>query len=238
MPNRPRRIDGTIIKPLPTDNDRISPKDYFMELSRYKENIWSQAGEDGILNHLIKIDFGFTNKWCCEFGAWDGKKYSNTWNLIKNHGWHGIMIEADEVKYSELLVNKNETGNRLITVNCIVGYDRGDFKMGTRLDDILDSCNAPVDIDLISMDTDGPDYHIWNDLKKYRPKVVIIEHSGLNAYIIQNENSKPKKDLDGTTSFWAMKALGESKDYELLVDTGNMIWADKKILKGKSSRKY
>ncbi|CAN0123266.1 unnamed protein product [Heterosigma akashiwo] len=35
------------------------------------------------------------NKWCVEFGAWDGKHLSNTWSLINEHGWSSVQIEGD-----------------------------------------------------------------------------------------------------------------------------------------------
>ena len=30
------------------------------------------------------------NRWACEFGAWDGKHLSNTYNLVVNHGWSAV----------------------------------------------------------------------------------------------------------------------------------------------------
>ena len=54
--------------------------------NRFKKNVFSQNGEDGILEILLKkLKLLSKNKdnWCCEFGAWDGIHGSNTFNLIK-----------------------------------------------------------------------------------------------------------------------------------------------------------
>ena len=43
------------------------------------------------------------------------------------------------------------------------------------LDAILRKFNLPYDFDLLSIDVDGDDYHIFKNLQHYRPRVVIIE---------------------------------------------------------------
>ena len=44
---------------------------------KFKKNVFSQNGEDGIIEELIKR-LEIKNLEVCEFGAWDGKLYSNT----------------------------------------------------------------------------------------------------------------------------------------------------------------
>jgi len=56
-----------------------------------QKNVTSQCGEDGIIEEIFTI-IKDGDKWCVEFGAWDGKQTSNTWNLIQNKGWAGIAI--------------------------------------------------------------------------------------------------------------------------------------------------
>ena len=227
-----KTIDGVSILPPIGDKYRRPIQDHYMKLLQYRSNIWSQKGQDGIINRLIATKFPFTNKWCCEFGAWDGKKFSNTWNLIKNHNWNGIMIEADAIKYQELAKNREEVSDRLIIKNCEVGYFKSDKeKIGKPLDEILEECNAPKDIDLISIDVDGPDYYIWEGLVKYRPKIVVIEHNSINAYIVYQYGKNPRRDPDGLTSYWSMRELCEKKGYVILTDVGDIICADASVLK-------
>jgi hypothetical protein len=53
---------------------RVNPKSAF--LNAFARDIASQCGEDGIIQKIFEI-IGCENRWCVEFGAWDGMKYSN-----------------------------------------------------------------------------------------------------------------------------------------------------------------
>jgi hypothetical protein len=196
------------------------PKDYAASLIKFRSNEFSQHGEDGIIKHVLS-KIGIKNGYACEFGAWDGIKYSNTFALVKK-GWKCLMIEADPVKYSDLLETcKANPG--IISHEAMVHYIPG---KGTKLSDILKYHGANRDFDLLSIDVDSCDYHIWKslDVEDFHPKIVIIEHSGLYANIIQREGAVHKVDIDGSTAFIPMLELGESKGYTLLCDTGNMIF--------------
>lgn len=195
------------------------PKNYYSDLLSYMKNYYSQGGEDGVLEELFKR-LEIKEGWSCEFGAWDGIHLSNTFNLIEKHNWKSVMIESDNNKFNDLLKTSSKYKN-IIPINEIVHYLEN---KGKNLDNILSETKIPVDFDLLSIDVDSCDYHIWKSLNVYKPKVVIIEHSGLNAYIIQREGAIHKKDIDGSTSFHPIKELGEEKGYTLLCDTGNMIF--------------
>ena len=71
-------------------------------LGKFKKNIYSQGGEDGVLQELLKRLDLEKNGWCCEFGAWDGKVGSNTFNLVKNYNFKAIYIESDKEKFKDL----------------------------------------------------------------------------------------------------------------------------------------
>ena len=73
---------------------------------KYKRNIYSQNGEDGIILEILKrLKLNSKNKWCCEFGAWDGIHGSNTFNLVKNLNYNAVYIEGEKKKYKELNLN-------------------------------------------------------------------------------------------------------------------------------------
>ena len=59
----------------------------------YSKDITSQNGEDGIIEFLInKLDINKPDSTCIEFGAWNGVHLSNTYNIITNFNWNGILI--------------------------------------------------------------------------------------------------------------------------------------------------
>src|SRR5690242_13521658 len=70
-------------------------------LLSYRKDFASQFGEDGIVEKIFSLIPG-QDRWAVEFGAWDGQFCSNTLNLIKNHGWSAVLIEANRKKFKEL----------------------------------------------------------------------------------------------------------------------------------------
>lgn len=88
---------------------KISP------LLKYKRNFHSQNGEDGILRELINRLGIHEPNWVCEFGAWDGKHFSNTFRLVEQ-GWRAVYIEGDSEKFSDLLATASEYKN-IVPIN-------------------------------------------------------------------------------------------------------------------------
>src|SRR4051794_9193757 len=60
-------------------------------LNRYEAKVYSQGGEDGVLQEIFRR-IGSTNRVFCEFGASDGLQ-NNTVFLL-NIGWSGLWIEG------------------------------------------------------------------------------------------------------------------------------------------------
>ena len=178
----------------------------------------SSHGEYGVLKEIFErldIEKGM----CCEFGAWDGLKYSNTYNLIADHGWSAVLMELDASRYAALNTNA-QAWPGVRTFQTLIHYDK---ERGTLLDDFLDSVEMPTDFDLLCIDIDSHDYQVWDALKRYKPKVVVIEADNLDLDIIQQDGI-PHKRLGGSTCFPPMKALGESKGYTLAAYTYNLIF--------------
>ncbi len=180
-------------------------------LMNHRSNVTSQCGEDGIIEKIFSI-IGKTDMWCVEFGAWDGKQFSNTYNLLANKEWQGVLIEANPKKFDELLTTyKGNT--RVKCLNALVG-----FEMKNNLDSILSQTDIPQNFDFLSIDVDGNDYHIWDSVQQYNPKVVIIEINPSvpnDVIFIQDRNF----NLNHGSSLLAMIELGRKKGYELVSTT-------------------
>ena len=180
-------------------------------LSQYAFNVSSQFGEDGILQKIFEI-LPDVSMWCVEFGAWDGKMGSNCYNLITNFKWNAVLIEASPFKFVALKKNYEENP-RVYLVNQMVSYSGKD-----KLDNILTKTPLPKNFDLLSIDIDGNDYHVWEAFKEYSPKVVIIE---FNQTIPSDIEFVQKKDLtvNQGSSILSICNLGRSKGYELIATT-------------------
>jgi hypothetical protein len=181
-------------------------------LLKYQKNIESQNGEDGIIAYIFSILPSADKKYCVEFGAWDGKYLSNCFNLVRNCGWFGLFIEANDEKFKQLLINHGKSNN----VTCFNRFV--EFEGPNRLDNIIDEADFPIDFDLLSVDIDGADYFVWESLQRFRPRVVIIE---FNPSIPNDVIFVQAKDMNihQGASLLALIMLGKQKGYELICVT-------------------
>jgi len=140
----------------------------FAKSIKYK-NYTSQFGEDGVIEAIFD-KIGAANKWCVECGASDGLFFSNTRKLILG-GWDSIQIEANEGRYQKLAELYEDTPG-VHTVCKMVGasHNQPSFE-----DIFADYPELPKDFDLLIIDVDGQDRHLWNQLTNYQPRVVICE---------------------------------------------------------------
>ena len=181
----------------------------------FSSNVTSQDGEDGIIekiNDLIASKVPTSDHWCVELGAWDGKKYSNTWNLLNKKSWSGVLIEANKEKFKSL--NKNY--EQFPAVQCINSYV--EFEGDNTLDNLLRSTSIPKDFDLLSVDIDGNDYHLWDSLQKYNPKIIVIEYNPTIPNDIEFIQEKNHAINHGNSAF-AIVNLGVKKGYQLVAVT-------------------
>ena len=137
-------------------------------LNNFKKKIYSQNGEDGIIEEILNRFGKDIDQTCCEFGAWDGIYLSNVYNLVQNKGYKALYIEPDKKKFYKL--KNNFEGKNVITLNKYVSFEGKD-----KLDEILLENNFNTNFDLLSIDIDGNDYHIFNSLEKFKPKIILIE---------------------------------------------------------------
>lgn len=189
----------------PVSMMRHAPTGYGMLsfLHKYAQNVHSQNGEDGIVAECLRR-FGRVPSvgHVVEIGANDGHWLSNSRFLIE-WGWSAVLVEADWSLYRQCVMNWKDFP--MVRCQC------------ARVDE--NNVNAFVDdrCDVLSLDTDGSDYLIFDGLKA-RPKIVIAEiDSGLDP-TFSSFNS------DGAANYFAMTLLGITKGYFLLCHTGNMVF--------------
>jgi hypothetical protein len=202
---------------------------------KYCKNIYSQNGEDGILEQLLN-ELCISSGSFCEFGASDGISSSNTRNLIEQRGFYGLYIEPGN-SFSSLLENTKQF-NRITCINDIVSHENSNKSLET----YIDAAKLPRDFDVLSIDVDSYDYQIWEKFT-YNPKIVIIEVNSYRDPIVTELNALPQTEMNIDilkktkperiacgTSFLPIITLGLKKGYIPVSFTGNIIFIRKDLI--------
>jgi hypothetical protein len=184
-----------------------------------EHNVYSQNGEDGVIREIFqrlkkgtKIDH-----WCVEFGAWDGVYLSNTCRLIREENYQAVLIEGNPKRVKELV--KNFPQDEVIKICRLVGFDAEN-----KIDKILSETPIPKNFDFLSIDIDGVDYYIFENMDDYTPKVICIEFNPSIPNVVdfvQDRNFNVKQG----SSAKAITRLAEVKGYSLVHTTAcNLIF--------------
>jgi hypothetical protein len=177
------------------------------ELKRLERNVYSQNGEDGIIEWVFRR-VAPRHRICVEFGAWDGRNLSNTFNLIAHRGWKAVYIEADPKKFQAL--QKTAANYPTITPVCSLVTATGE----SSLDRILERQGIPEDFDLLSIDIDGGDYDVWEATVRHRPTLVVIEHNATFPPGVDHIDRRGLGFIGSSTT--SLAALASRKGYALL----------------------
>ena len=173
-------------------------------LNNFKKNIYSQNGEDGIIEEILKRLGNHSDKSCVEFGSWDGMFNSNIFNLLKNHSFKGVCIESDSSKFEDL--EKNMKNYQTICINKYVD-DIGP----NSLDNILLDCKFNENFDLLSIDINGMDYYIIENLQKFKPKIICVEYNPTIPPDIEFVQKRDFKVVHGSSSLAFYKMAKKKK---------------------------
>ena len=179
-------------------------------LHAFRRTVTSQHGEDGIIEKIFET-LPPGDKWCVEFGAWDGNYLSNTWNLIKSKGWYSIQIESNSDYFK--VMEKNFLNDPVFCVN-----EKVEVEPPHRLVDILSRYPIPISFDFLSIDVDSYDYQIWQGFHGHRPRVVCIEFC--QAFKNEEKYIHGQGQVYKGSSLASVVELGKQKGYELIAVAG------------------
>jgi hypothetical protein len=137
-------------------------------LVRYGYKSYSQCDEDGILAEIFSR-IGVTNRQFAEFGIGDGLE-NNTLALLFQD-WRGLWIDASTKHVSLIRAAYAPViqAGRLRIVESFITAEN--------IDGLIAGNSGGGEIDLLSVDVDGNDYHIFCAIKCIRPRVVVIEYN-------------------------------------------------------------
>ena len=191
---------------------------YYLENADHGQNIYSQYGEDGLISK-IAADLNISMKIAMEFGAWDGKHFSNTFAKVDNFKTL-ILVEGDPIKYEIL----KETARDFAQIIPVLAFVEPTGQ--TSVDAILEK-NLVEELDLLSVDIDGGDLAIVEELS-VRPRILIVEFNGTFGALTQYKNETGKSVGSSFLSFYNLMA---ARNYSLVaMTTTNLLFVDDEII--------
>ena len=183
-------------------SDNISKK---LELFNYYDSSKSQICQDWFVLESLNYK---KNGYFVEVGAASGIELSNTFLLEKKYNWDGILSEPSPGWKESLEVNRSckkdfrcvysESGKTVkfnqtkekeySTISTFSNSDKHQSKRRNfsqyeietiTLNDLLKEYSAPLEIDYLSIDTEGSEYEILKnfDFEKYSFRVITVEHN-------------------------------------------------------------
>jgi hypothetical protein len=165
---------------------------------------FSQQGEDGIIQHIFNV-IGTTNKIAAEIGVWANFPECNTMYLALT-GWKTFWFDMNYVDSSKF----NLVDNTFVLQKLTADNVAEEFK----------KVSVPFEIDLLSIDIDGNDYHLREALSEYRPRVCIQEYNGCfdatTQHIMPRNDNYVLCDRSFGASLKSMELQAERQGYDLV----------------------
>lgn len=190
-------------------------KDSLERLSDVEFKVFSQWGDDGIIQFLInKLDI--KHKTFVEFGV-ENYTESNTRFLLVNNNWSGLVIDGSE---SHINYIKNDIISWAHDL-----YARHAFITAENINELLNELPFGQELGILSIDIDGCDYWVWKAINVVRADIVIIEYNSCfgdaSLWTIPYKHDfirsrEPDKISYFGVSISALKELGDQKGYDFV----------------------
>lgn len=131
--------------------------------------VFSQWGEDGIIQHLVRA-VPITDTTFVEIGVGDYRE-SNTRFLAMHDNWRGSIIDLGTAHKDFLATSGMGWRWSIEAISAQVTAEN--------VNELISSTGVTGDIGLLSIDIDGVDYWIWNAISVVDPRIVVIEFNSL-----------------------------------------------------------
>ncbi|MBN1850743.1 MAG: FkbM family methyltransferase [Deltaproteobacteria bacterium] len=135
---------------------------------RHGYKVYSQNDEDGLINEIFRR-IRIKHQTFVEVGVGNGLENNTLCLLIQ--GWRGLWIEGNK-DHCNFIQNKFRTAinkNKLTLCQSFVNTEN--------INDLIERNGFHGEIDLLSIDIDGNDYHIFKVIDAICPRVTMIEYN-------------------------------------------------------------
>jgi hypothetical protein len=185
------------------------------ELNACEFKIFSQFGEDGIIQRLLR-HLQVAHRTFIEFGVEDFAE-SNCRFLMMNDNWRGFVMDGSAKRIAAI--------HRLPEIFKFDLTAKAAFVTRENVNDLFASSGFDADLGLLSIDVDGNDYWLLDAITVVQPRVLIVEYNALFGptrnitvpYDAQFERYRAHRSgLYFGASLGALAAVAARKGYSLV----------------------
>lgn len=149
--------------------NKIRESDYPSNLQEAEFKIFSQWGDDGIIQCLVN-HLEIPVKTFVEFGV-ENYTEANTRFLLQNNNWSGLVIDSSQENIAFIKNDEIYWRHDLTAIFALVTAEN--------INPILSKAGFEGEIGLLHIDVDGNDYWIWEAIEVASPIIAIIEYNSL-----------------------------------------------------------
>lgn len=181
---------------------------------------YSEFEEDGILLYVLAA-IGMKNRQVVEIGCGNGAINMST-NLILNHRYKGYLFDgsSSSIKAADAFYRSKKDCGPIRPELTETWITRENINL------VLETAGAIGEIDVLSLDIDGNDWHIWDAINVIQPRLCVFETNDIIPgdlsvtipYVPDFDYlSLPERQRDfRSASLLAMSRLSASKGYRLI----------------------
>ena len=174
-------------------------RDDVRELREVEFSVFSQWGDDGIIQFLVDR-LHLTCRTFVEFGVADYRG-SNTRFLMINNNWRGLVMDGSTANIRAITQAEYFWRYELVAQHAFIDCDN--------VNDLISEQGFTGEIGLLHIDIDGNDYWVWKAITVIEPAIVIMEYN--SVFGPERAITVPyRRDFDRTRAHFSTLYAGAS----------------------------
>ena len=148
------------------ENSYLQKKKLNKDLNEFEIQGYSQFGEDGLIRYLTE-HLNISKKVFVELGV-ENYEEANT-RMLLEYNWTGLVVEGNREYCNHILDQEYVYKNSLKCENAFITKEN--------INHLITKNDIKGKIGLLSIDLDGNDFWIWNEINVIDPDIVIVEYN-------------------------------------------------------------
>jgi len=197
--------------------NQIAERGLLLDIQEAEFRVFSQFGEDGILQYLIRqARIHKELHTFVEFGV-ESYTEANTRFLLVNDNWRGLIMDGDSDNIAKVKESPIYWRHGLIAVAAFINADN--------INQLIGDAGLRGEIGILSIDIDGNDYWVWDRITIVNPSIVVAEYNSVfgprHAVTVPYDPTFVRGKAHYSNLYWgcslkALEILGDRKGYALV----------------------